>query len=105
MAALCNGDVISRLVTSLPDSCHGGRGVLSRYGNLFSTLFLIVKACGLLGAFVMNSRTQSWQMPTIIRSNGRTIIAVHKIYVTIDLDGGDLWWSWVVGVFLGRRWS
>ena len=46
------------------------------------------------------------QLPTIIRSNGPTIIAIHKIYVTaIDLDSGDLWWSWVVSVFFGRRWS
>ena len=32
---------------------------------------------------------------------GPTIIAVHKIYVTvIDLVGGDLWWSWVVSIFV-----
>ena len=41
------------------------------------------------------------QLPTIIRSNGPTIIPVHKIYVTaINLDGGDLWWSRVVGILL-----
>ena len=32
---------------------------------------------------------------------GPTIIAIHKIYLTaIDLDGGDLWWSQVVGIVL-----
>ena len=35
-----------------------------------------------------------------------TIIADHNIYVTaIDLDGGDLLWSRVINIFLGRRWS
>ena len=38
------------------------------------------------------------------RTTGPMIITVHKIYVTaIDLDSGDLLWSWVVGSFLDCR--
>ena len=52
-----------------------------------------------LEIFADPSNFERWS-PTC-HTTGPTIIAIHKIYVTaINLDGGELWWSLVVTIFL-----
>ena len=55
LCSMCSGDAISRLVSSTFKPW--GTGGQSTCINLFSNLFLMIKACGLLWAFFMNSRT------------------------------------------------